>query len=181
MTSSVDTQAAPAGNGRRRLRRPTGRSVFLGIVLVVIAVYTQMGFDLEWRTQAGRIGPGYFPRIIGILAIVCTLAALVISLRPGATDDEEDLADEEAGEADLGRHPRVLVLVVAASAVFVALFESLGAIVSGALYLAAVLFLLNRGHRVTNVVIAIALPVLLYLLFQSFLNAGLPNGLLPRF
>lgn len=182
MSSSLDTQTAPAGNGRRRLRRPTGRTVFLGIVLVVLAVYTQMGFDLEWRTQAGRIGPGYFPRIIGILAIVCTLAALVISLRPGAADDEDEIGgDEEAGEADLGRHPRVLLLVVAASAVFVALFESLGAIISGALFMLAVLFLLNRGHRVTNVVIAVALPVLLYLLFQSFLNAGLPNGLLPRF
>jgi len=180
VTSAVDESEAAAGTGRR-LRRPSGRAIFLGIVLVIVAVYTDMAFDLEWRTQAGRIGPGYFPRIIGILGLVLTLALLVISLRAGAVDGEEELGDEETGEADLGRHPGTMLLVVTATAVLVALFTSLGAIVSCAIFLAATLFLLNRGHRVTNVVISLALPVLMYLLFQSFLNAGLPDGLLPRF
>ena len=32
-----------------------------------------------------------------------------------------------------------------------------------------------------NVCIAVALPLGMYLLFQSLLNAGLPEGILPRF
>jgi putative tricarboxylic transport membrane protein len=169
--------------GRGGLRRPTGRTLFLTVLLVILAVYTWMAFDLEWRTVAGRIGPGFFPRIIGVLSLAITLWALVKSLLPGAVDDEEEIGgDEEAGEADLGKHPIPLILVLAAAAIFLLFFFlPLGAIVSCALFLAAVLFLLNRGSVVTNIVLSIAIPVLVYVLFQTLLNAGLPDGLLPRF
>lgn len=179
----MTTVGAPVTRSAGRVhRRPPGRAVFLGVVVVVLAVYTQMAFDLEWRTAAGRIGPGFFPRVIGGLAIVCTLVALAVSLRPGAVDDEDEAPDgEETGGADLGRHPRPLLAVVGAGVVVLAVFTSLGMIISCALFLAATLVLLNRGHTVTNVVISLGIPVLVYLLFQSLLNAGLPAGILPRF
>ncbi|SNS78306.1 Tripartite tricarboxylate transporter TctB family protein [Geodermatophilus pulveris] len=174
--------------GRGGRRRPTGRSLFLGVLLVVVAGYTQMAFELEWRTAAGRIGPGFFPRVIGIAALVILLWALVTSLRPGAVDGEDDAGgtgaagDEEAGDADLGRHPVPLLLVLATAVVFLLVFFiPLGMVVSCALFLLVTLFLLNRRHPVTNVVVALAVPLLVYLLFQSVLNAGLPAGLLPRF
>lgn len=168
----------------RRLRRPTGRALFFAVLLVVVAVYTQMAFDLEWYTAAGRIGPGFFPRIIGILSLAIILWGLVKSLLPGAVDDEDEVVggEDEAGEADLGKHPIPLILVVAAAVVFLLIFfVPLGAIVGSALFLLAVLFLLNRKQPVVNVVIALVLPVLVYLLFQTALNAGLPAGILPRF
>jgi putative tricarboxylic transport membrane protein len=167
----------------RRLRRPTGRTLFFAVLLVVMAVYTQMAFDLEWYTAAGRIGPGFFPRIIGILSLAIVVWGLVRSLLPGAVDDEDEVVGEdEAGEADLGKHPVPLLLVLAASTVFLLIFfVPLGAIVGSALFLLAVLFLLNRKQPVVNVVIALVLPVLVYLLFQTALNAGLPAGILPRF
>jgi putative tricarboxylic transport membrane protein len=167
----------------RRLRRPTGRALFFAVLLVVMAFYTQMAFALEWNTTAGRIGPGFFPRLIGILSLAIIIWALVKSLLPGAVDDEDDVVGEdEAGEADLGKHPIPLLLVLAAAAVFLLIFfVPLGAIVGSALFLLAVLFLLNRKQPVVNVVIALGLPVLVYLLFQTALNAGLPAGILPRF
>jgi putative tricarboxylic transport membrane protein len=167
----------------RRLRRPTGRTLFFAVLLVVVAFYTQMAFDLLWVTAAGRIGPGFFPRIIGVLSLAIVVWGLVRSLLPGAVDDEDDIGGEdEAGEADLGKHPIPLVLVLAAAAVFLLIFfVPLGAIVSSAIFLLVVLFLLNRRQPVVNVVIALVLPVLVYLLFQTALNAGLPAGILPRF
>jgi putative tricarboxylic transport membrane protein len=167
----------------RRLRRPTGRALFFAVLLVVMAVYTQMAFALEWYTAAGRIGPGFFPRIIGILSLAIIVWALVKSLLPGAVDDEDEvLGEDEAGEADLGKHPIPLLLVLTAAVVFLLIFfVPLGAIVGCALFLLAVLFLLNRKQPVVNVVIALGLPVLVYLLFQTALNAGLPAGILPRF
>ena len=45
------------------------RTVFYFVILVVLAGYTHMAFDLEWRTAAGRIGPGFFPRFIGVLGM----------------------------------------------------------------------------------------------------------------
>lgn len=179
--SSVQ-QSETQSVGRSGWGRPTGRSLFFVVVLVILAVYTRMAFDLEWRTVAGRIGPGFFPRIIGMLALLITLWALAKSLRVGAVVDEDEVgAEEDAGEADLGKHPTPLLLVVIASAVVIVLFLPLGMIITCALFLAATLFLLNRGHLVTNVVLSLAIPVVVYLLFQTLLNAGLPEGILPRF
>ena len=180
MTSAPARETRPVG---RRLRRPTGRALFFAVLLVVMAVYTQMAFALEWYTAAGRIGPGFFPRIIGILSLAIIVWGLVRSLLPNAVDDEDEVVGEdEAGEADLGKHPIPLVLVLAAATLFLLIFfVPLGAIVGCALFLLVVLFLLNRKQPVLNVVIALGLPVLVYLLFQTALNAGLPAGILPRF
>ena len=160
--------------------RPTSRTVFFGLVLVILVGYTEMAFEMEWRTQAGRIGPGFFPRIIGIFGVVITLGALVNSLRPGVAAEEVPLEDE-VGEGDLGRHPVPLVLTVALSAVFLFTLTSLGAIVSAAIFMFGMLWFLNRGRHLMNVVLSVLVPLGMYLLFQTALNAGLPGGVLPRF
>jgi hypothetical protein len=160
---------------------PTSRTVFFGILLVVMVGYTEMAFELEWRTQAGRIGPGFFPRIIGLLGAAVTLGAVVNSLRPGVGDEPDLFDEDEVGEGDLGRHPIPLVLTVALSALFLVTLTTLGAIVSAAIFMFGMLWFLNRGRWVMNVVLSLAVPVGMYLLFQTALNAGLPEGILPRF
>jgi putative tricarboxylic transport membrane protein len=163
---------------------PSGRKVnwpkltFLGVLLLVFAVYTEMAMGMEWRTQAGRIGPGFFPRILGFTAIAVTVAAGVreILSRPG--NKPVDKIDE-AAEPDLGHHPMALVGFIAAAAVFVALFGVLGAALAGVLFLGVTLWFLDPEHHIRAVIIAIAVPVLLYLAFQTGLNAGLPQGILP--
>jgi putative tricarboxylic transport membrane protein len=164
---------------------PSGRKVnwpkltFVGVLLLVFAVYTEMAMGMEWRTQAGRIGPGFFPRILGFTAIAVTIAAGVREIwsRPASADAVE--AAEEAAEPDLGRHPLALVAFIAAAAVFVALLGVLGAALAGVLFLGVTLWFLDPEHHVRAVIIAIAVPVVLYLAFQTGLNAGLPQGILP--
>jgi putative tricarboxylic transport membrane protein len=155
------------------------RAVFLGILLVVLAVYLQLALGMEWRTTAGRIGPGFFPRIIGGIGIVLTLVALVGSMRRAGSTADTDDDETDAGAADLGRHPATMAIVVAASAALAAVFTVLGAVVAGALFLLGCLWLLNREHPVLNAVLAIGTATGLYLLFQTLLNAGLPAGVLP--
>jgi len=180
MVTSDGARGAPVT--RRRWPRPTARTVFLSVVLAVLAVYTRMGFELEWRTAAGRIGAGFFPRIIGGLGLVLTAVALVDSVRGQATPSGPPVAaDEEPDGPDEGRHPVPLVLTVLAAAAFVATLTTLGAVVASALFLLGMLWMLNRRHMVANVVLSIGLPVGLYLLFESLLNAGLPAGILPAF
>lgn len=161
--------------------RLTGRIVFLGIVLLILVGYVQMAFELEWTTQAGRIGPGFFPRIIGVLGVAITLGALIHSVRSGVDDEEEGTDEDEVGEGDLGRHPVPVLITVAACVVFLVTLNPLGAIISGALFLFGMLALLNPRRWVVNAVVSVAVPLALYVLFQTVLNAGLPGGLLPRF
>jgi putative tricarboxylic transport membrane protein len=162
---------------------PSGRKVnwpkltFLGVLLLVFAVYTEMAMGMEWRTQAGRIGPGFFPRILGFTAIAVTIAAGVREILSRGGSKTVDAVD--AAEPDLGRHPLALVAFIAAAAVFVALFGVLGAALAGVLFLGVTLWFLDPEHHLRAVIIAIAVPVLLYLAFQIGLNAGLPQGILP--
>jgi len=189
--TAMDT-ASGAGEASARPARPGRRvgirTVFFALLLVVLAGYLQMALGMEWRTPAGRIGPAFFPRIIGVLGLVLTLVALLMSLRPAVAEADragagaEDAAgsdDDDAGAADLGRHPRTMAIVTAATAAFIAAFTVLGAVVAAALYLLGCLFLLNRGRPVFNVVVSLGLALGLYLLFETALDVGLPAGVLP--
>lgn len=179
MTARPAQQAdAPPEAGRRW--RPTGRTAFFGVFLVVLVVYTEMAFQMDWTTSGGRIGPGFFPRIVGGLGVLICLGAVVDSLRPGVAVEEE-LVEDESGEADLGRHPIALAGVVAGTAVLWFTLISLGAIVASALFMFGTLAYLNPRRWVTNAVLSIGVPLLLFLLFDTALNAGLPAGILPRF
>ncbi|WP_109472298.1 tripartite tricarboxylate transporter TctB family protein [Ornithinimicrobium cavernae] len=157
----------------------SAKLVFFVVLLVVMAAYTQLAFQMDWVTKAGRIGPGYFPRIIGVAATLLAAFGAWHSWRhPG---DESDVVEEEMGEGDLGRHPMAMLVMVLASLVLLVTLLSLGAIVASAVFMLAVLSYLNPGRWVTNLVLAVAVPFGLYLLFQTALNAGLPSGILPRF
>jgi putative tricarboxylic transport membrane protein len=179
-------EAGPtAGAARPRLRVGV-RTAFFALLVVVLACYLQLAMGMEWRTAAGRIGPGFFPRVIGVLGVVLALAALVRSLRAHATVEVDPTAaardeafDEETGEADLGRHPRTTAIVVGASAAFAAAFVVLGAIIACAVFLFGCLWLLNRPRPVLNTAISLGLALGLYLLFETLLDAGLPAGVLP--
>jgi putative tricarboxylic transport membrane protein len=176
--------AVEAGRAATEAARPRPRvgvrTVFFGLLLVVLAGYLQLALGMEWRTPAGRIGPGFFPRVIGVLGVVLALAALVRSLRrPEAVDEVEETGDEEAGDADLGRHPGTLAIVVGASAAFAAAFVLLGSVIACAVFLFGCLWLLNRPRPVLNSAISLGLAVGLHLLFETLLGAGLPAGVLP--
>ncbi|GAA5131447.1 tripartite tricarboxylate transporter TctB family protein [Pseudonocardia adelaidensis] len=174
------TAVHPAPVAETRRWQVGARAVFFGILLVVFAVYFQIALGMEWRTAAGRIGPGFFPRLIGAVGIVLTLVALVRSVRRVEAETETGPSTGTGTDGpDLGRHPRTMAIVVAASAALAAAFTVLGALVAGALFLLGCLWLLNREHPVLNAVLGVGLAVGLYLLFQTLLNAGLPAGVLP--
>ncbi|ANY07002.1 tripartite tricarboxylate transporter TctB family protein [Pseudonocardia sp. HH130630-07] len=175
------TAAAPVTGTGLRSRLLAPKPVFLFVLLVLLAGYTERAFALDWTTVAGRIGPGYFPRILGVTALVVTVWALVAAIRspqaePETVDDESD-----AGAAELGRHPGLLTVTVFAAAALALTLVWLGAIVSSALFLIGILALVNPGRWITNSAVAVGLPLGLHLLFQTLLNAGLPSGILPAF
>lgn len=177
----VVSMVSEAGQAKTKREMNLPKLAFLGVILLVFAFYTEQAMGMEWRTQAGRIGPGFFPRILGGTALAVTVAALVTELLAKPKEKKTDAVEaaEEAAEPDLGRHPITLVAFVIAAAVFVGLFGILGAALAGILFLGATLWFLDPEHRIRSVLIAVTVPVLLYLAFQTGLNVGLPQGILP--
>jgi hypothetical protein len=142
------------------------RAGFLLALLALASGYTALAFvELSWLSSAGRLGPGFFPRIIGVCLVVLCLHSLY--------------ADRRNAEAPVSADWRSAAMVALLSGGFVALLDVLGGLPSMVLFMAAALYCLNRGRPVQNALLAVLLPVSVYLLFRVWLNAAMPRGILP--
>jgi putative tricarboxylic transport membrane protein len=143
------------------------RAGFLAGVLLAAGGYTWIAFaELAWLSSAGRLGPGFFPRVIGVALVALCAWSLAAELARGARES-------------LPRHWRVTAALALLSALFVAALEPLGGLLAMVAYLAAALALLNRRRTLQNTLLAVLLPLVIYLLFRVWLNAAVPRGPLP--
>lgn len=156
-------ESAAGATGGRLLR-----AGFLLAILFASAWYTWAAFtELNWLSSAGRLGPGFFPRIIGTTLVALCAWSLFADLRRDPN---------EAAVSPLWRTTAVVALL---SAVFVGLLDLIGGLLSMVVFMAGSLWFLNRGRALQNALVAILLPLALYLLFSVWLKASLPRGLLP--
>jgi putative tricarboxylic transport membrane protein len=143
------------------------RAGFLAGVLLAAGGYTWLAFaELTWLSSAGRLGPGFFPRIVGVALVALCAWSLAAELRRGAREP-------------IPEHWRVTAVLALLSALFVAALDVLGGLVSMVAYLAGALVYLNRRRHWQNALLAVLLPLAIYLLFRVWLNAAVPRGLLP--
>jgi putative tricarboxylic transport membrane protein len=144
------------------------RAGFLLAILFLAGLYTYIAFaELTYLSPSGRLGPGFMPRIIG----VSLMAMCVFSLY---ADAREFAAGEPVSPA--WRSAAVLAVL---SGVFVGLLEILGGLASMVVFMAAALWILNRGRPLQNALIAVLLPLGIYLLFTQWLRTAMPQGMLP--
>ena len=143
------------------------RAGFLAGLLLLAGGYTWFAFaELAWLSSAGRLGPGYFPRLIGAALVALCAWGLADELRRGTREPP----------SEFWRATAALALL---SALFVAALDVLGGLVSMIAYMAAALALLNRRRHWQNALLAAVLPLAMFLLFRVWLNAAVPRGLLP--
>lgn len=143
------------------------RIAFLIALLAAAVFYSYIAFaDLNFMTRTGRLGPGFFPRLIGVAAIIVTLWAVLDELRRGRITSE----DVEGSWLDVA----VLIALAVGYAVLIRLF---GGFIATFLFLAVALTILNRGQHIKNMAVAVLVPAIVYLLFDRILNANMPPAL----
>jgi putative tricarboxylic transport membrane protein len=146
------------------------RIVFSMAVLLAGLLYTVLAFtDLNFLSRTGRPGPGFFPRIIGLMLVATSLL---------------NIARDRQAPADEPEHsPFLLTLVGMAllSFLFVLSLNLLGGWLAATIFMLAALFFLNPEGYVTNILVSLAIPTALILLFDVWLNAAMPRGLIPFF
>jgi putative tricarboxylic transport membrane protein len=158
------------------------RLLFLYALTVVATAYTVMAFGMQWQVEGGQIGPGFFPRIVGVVTLAGCAVAIVRaargrSLSPDTAVDAEG-QPEAAGDAHAGgTDARATLAAVGCMVLFYLLFEPLGALLSSVLFLGGMLAFVNRGRHRVNVLVSVLTPAGLYLLFEVLLDTGLPEGL----
>jgi len=152
----------PAEGGRAM------RAGFLLAILFLSGLYTYVAFsELSYLSSAGRLGPGFFPRIIGASLLALCALSLYLDLRRGASP---------GSVSPVWRSAAVLALL---SGIFVALLDLLGGLLAMIVFMAAALSILNRGRLLQNALLAVLLPVAIYVVFQVWLKAAMPHGMLP--
>jgi len=151
------------------------RIVFLIALLGGAVFYSYIAFhDFAFYNQRGRPGAGFFPRLIGVSMAVMTLWAILDALRDrrivaaGGAPGADDAPD--------GRWRDFLLLMVMA-VVYAVLIRLFGGFVATLFYLGVALSLLNPGRHVTNVLVTVLFPIVVYLLFDRLLNASMPPAL----
>lgn len=143
------------------------RKVFTILILGLAALYTYHAFvNLSFLSSTGRLGPGFFPRIIGLLLIAACISELVREARRGS------------GPPDESDYVRDAIIVVALTALFVASLNLLGGYIAMIVFMLASLFLLNRRRPMHNVAIGLILPTLIWAMFDLWLKAALPEGMI---
>lgn len=151
------------------------RIAFLVAVLGGAVFYSYIAFvDLNFLTRTGRLGPGFFPRIIGVGMALMTIWVILDALRDRARVAAG--GPEGADDAPPGSW-RDAVLLIALALGYAVLLRLFGGFVATLVYLAVTLSLLNPGRHVQNALVAVLLPVFVYILFDRLLNANMPPAM----
>jgi hypothetical protein len=150
---------------------PEEKDVRLAFLLVLLAgaiFYTYVAFmDLSFMTRSGRLGPGFFPRIVGVAAVFFVGWTVLDALR-----DREALLVDGAN-----RRWSDAFLLIGLAIGYAVLLRLFGGFPATVMYLALALSILNRGRYLQNGILALAIPSGVYLLFDQFLNANMPPAL----
>jgi len=164
----VSTTSGPGGDAAGAAGGRALRAGFLLAILFLAGFYTYIAFtDLSYLSSAGRLGPGFMPRIIGVALIAMCVLSLYADMKGAA-----------AGEA-MSPGWRSAAVLALLSGMLVALLEILGGLLSMAVFMAAALWILNPRRHLQNALVAILLPVGTYVIFNVWLRASMPRGLLP--
>lgn len=142
------------------------RIVFSLLLLAGAVFYSYIAFaDLNFMTRTGRLGPGFFPRVLGVAGIVVSILILLDELRG---------KNGAGGTREQWRDAVVLIVLTLGYAV---LLRLTGGFIATVMFLGVTLSVINSGKHLTNGLVAILVPIFVYLLFDKLLNASMPPGL----
>jgi putative tricarboxylic transport membrane protein len=146
----------------------------LGAVFLALSIAVLVAIQGYPKIPGQSIGPGAFPGLIALLLGGCSIALMWRGWR------ERRAQPLVAMGAWLGspRHLLNFLVATGALAFYVLAADKLGFLVCGALILLS-LFLALRVKPLLAVPLALALPVVIHLIFYKLLRVPLPWGVLP--
>lgn len=139
--------------------------LLLGVSAVFITDSTRLGF--RWIDNEGPAS-GYFPFYIAVMLAIASIGNLVGAvLRRTAGGDETFV-----GKAALGRVLAVLI----PSIVYVAMVQYVGIYVASAIFIFFFMMLIGREKLVRALIVSIAVPLVLFFMFEVWFLVPLPKG-----
>ena len=147
------------------------------VVAAFSLAYFVGAFLIPLPTLKQQLGPGAFPKAIGLAMLVLSGIYAFQQLRGGVKEDEERAAiigaeEKIQGKVNLKRIGFMLVLMVS----YGFIFERLGYAISTFVVFMAGVFYLDRRRLVRDGFIAVISSFVLYYIFTTVLRVQLPAG-----
>jgi putative tricarboxylic transport membrane protein len=174
-------------------------------VLVLAAVYLYMDAHLPDVRLSDPLGPKAFPALVGVGLIASALILLLetrgkkrlqaqcaaaqpvaqVAAQPaaGSVDSAGNVGNagnaDHTGAPDEAYKPRVLLGMIAWTALYDFCFERAGYLIATSVFLFGLLSYFNRNRLKTNLAISLGVTVTFYLAFSHLLGVPMPTGPLP--
>ncbi|MDN4609190.1 tripartite tricarboxylate transporter TctB family protein [Sporosarcina highlanderae] len=140
--------------------------IVLGVVFVIMSVrlpkYPLVPVDAD-----------AVPIILGCLLIFLSILLFFIK------DEPKDGEDSGQSEPFFNADRKMILLFGGLILLYIIFLEWLGFLLTTALFIFTSTFALGYKKHVTNIVVAIAIPIAFYYLFNYVLKISLPKGILP--
>lgn len=151
------------------------------VILVCVIVFAGLYF---WATAqipsleiGDPLGPKAFPDLLGI-GLLLTAGLLFLEMRRNrAASAERDERSPEQAREERG-HFLVIAAVTIWTALYYAVFEHLGYMLSTMIFLLVLTAYFHRGRWITNILTAVLFSVLSYAFFVHGLGVTLAPGVL---
>jgi len=120
--------------------------------------------------MANDVGSAFFPKVISVAMIAVAIIRLVMSLREPETEKK----------GDQGNDPKGGLLTILLILAYVMAFNSVGFLISTAIYLFLQMLVLTPAEKrklPLLALISIVAPLFIYTLFVYIINTPLPKGI----
>ena len=141
--------------------------IVCGVILAVVGLIVLvegLRLGIGWSTDGPE--PGFFVFYLGVALCLSTGPIVLKAVRRAAA------AEPFVTSGQL----RSVATVLLPAVVMVVLTHVIGLYVSGAVYLAAYMRLIGRHRWITTVLVAIAIPLTAFLIFEIWFLVPLPKG-----
>jgi hypothetical protein len=153
---------------------PSHRSVEVGVaafmaLLALIGIYGSIKVGIGWGDEGPRAG--FFPFYVSLVVLISCAVNIASVL---ATTDKGQLF------AEWGQLRQVLSVLVP-TIVYVALVPYIGIYVASALLIAFFMRLFGRYGWIVTAAVSVAVPILTFLMFETWFLVPLPKGPIESF
>jgi putative tricarboxylic transport membrane protein len=144
------------------------------MAIIISSIYLLATLRLPETAMGDNIGPKLFPILAGALAFLCGLILLVKDLR-------QKKSNKEIFHLGLKENKNIYIkigITIFLGIAYGFALVPLGYVISTALFMLLVTRLINGPRWLENLLLALAFPVVTYVVFAIMLGLSLPRGLL---
>lgn len=155
-------------------------NLVISLLLFAFEIFAWTQTDIIKTTKLAAVHPNTFPRIMIIGMAVFTAVLFVQSLIKLATMKAEDPLAAKAESINFVKDHGVLaaLFVILLSAGYVFFFKDLGYVVVSIVISAIIMWLIGNRNPLQIALVAILVPMVMWLLFYKLLQVNIPMGVL---